>query len=135
MKMPDTIEKSIIAPCGVCCLACGGYLKAKTPCPGCRALTEEHNRKSCMNCAKKKCAFGKGLTWCFECGKFPCLRIKDLNKRYIQNYGIDLVQDGLDARNDLEAHAEALRKRFTCACGGIIDQHHRKCSECGKAIT
>jgi hypothetical protein len=90
--------------------------------------------KSCRNCVKKKCAFDKGLQWCFECSRFPCTRIKSLNQRYQQNYDIDLVQNGLDAKQDMDAFLQAQKERFTCkSCGGIIDQHHRRCSECGNA--
>lgn len=136
MIMSVKIESKMIAPCGVNCLACSAYLNKKHPCPGCRASSEEHKRKSCRNCIKKKCAFDKGLTWCFECTCFPCSRIKDLNKRYKQNYEVDLVQNGLDAQQNMELLMEAQRKRFSCQqCGGVIDQHHRKCSECGKEVS
>lgn len=134
MKMPKVIESRMIAPCGVNCLACSAYLNGKKPCPGCRAPAEEHKRKSCQSCAKKKCAFDKGFAWCFECGRFPCARIEDLNKRYTQNYGVDLVRNGLDAREDMDFFLEVQRERFTCkACGSVIDQHHRKCSGCGSS--
>jgi hypothetical protein len=130
--MPDKIENEMIAVCGVNCLACSAYLNKKNACPGCRASEKEHNRKSCISCVKRKCAFDKGLRWCFECKQFPCPKIKGLSKRYTQNYGIDLVQNGLEARKDMDSFLSEQRKYFVCeTCGGIIDQHHQKCSECG----
>ena len=135
MKMPEHIDAGMVAPCGVICLACGAYLNKKSPCAGCRALDEEHMRKSCRACAKKKCAFDQGLTWCFECARFPCARIKSLNARYVQNYDVDLVQNGRDARENMDAFLAAQRARFTCGlCGGVIDQHHRRCGECGAPV-
>ncbi|NLW79396.1 MAG: DUF3795 domain-containing protein [Ruminococcaceae bacterium] len=132
MKMPLTIAGGLVAPCGVNCLACSAYLSVKNPCPGCRAPHEAHKRKSCQNCVKKKCAFEKGLQWCFECSRFPCARIKDLSRRYSGHYGIDLIQNGEDARRDMPAFLAAQRQRFLCgACGGVIDQHHGRCSDCG----
>jgi hypothetical protein len=132
MKMLDKIGNEIIAVCGVNCLSCSAYLNKKNPCPGCRASEAEHNRKSCISCVKKKCAFDKGLRWCYECGQFPCPKIKVLSKRYTQNYGIDLVQNGLDAQKDIDSFLSEQRERFVCgACGGVIDQHHQECSECG----
>ncbi len=125
----------MIAPCGVNCAVCGAHLNKKTPYPGCRAPQEQITRKSCRDCAKKRCAFDQGLQWCYECAEFPCARIKDLNERYMRNYSVDLVKNGLDARADIEAFLEAQRTKFTCAaCGGAIDQHHKFCSECGKMI-
>lgn len=132
MKMIDKLSETMIAPCGVNCIACGAFLsKDKTACGGCRASNELITRKSCRDCAKKKCAFDKGLRWCFQCSQFPCSKIKSLNKRYTQNYNVDLVQNGLDAKKDMSAFWETQKERFTCkACGGIIDQHSKQCSDC-----
>lgn len=130
--MPPDIDASLIAPCGVNCLACSAYVRESAPCPGCRA--ETHHRKSCQNCVKKRCAFSQGLGWCFECGRFPCARIRDLSGRYARNYGVDLIENGYQAREDMAEFLRRERERFTCpACGGVIDQHHRRCSGCGAA--
>lgn len=135
MKMPRRIEPANIAPCGVNCLTCSAHLNDKKACPGCRASDNEITRKSCRNCVKKKCAFAQGFLWCFQCHRFPCVRIKSLNQRYLQNYAINLVQNGQDAKRDMNDFLEIQRKRFICTvCGGIVDQHHRKCSECGSII-
>ncbi|MDL2218942.1 DUF3795 domain-containing protein [Ruminococcaceae bacterium OttesenSCG-928-O06] len=122
----------MFAPCGVNCLACSAHLAHKTPCPGCRAPEEKITRVSCRNCAKRKCALGQNLSWCFECKRFPCARIKSLNQRYRQNYNVDLIQNGFDAKRDMNTFLQAQKERFTCtSCGGAIDQHRRCCSECG----
>ncbi len=132
MKMPEKISENMIAPCGVNCLACGARLDKKNPCPGCRAPEEQITRKSCRNCEKKNCAFDQSLRWCFECEQFPCQRINSLNNTYRQKYDVDLVQNGNDAKQDMVTFLRKQAERFTCkACGGIIDQHRRKCSECG----
>lgn len=134
--MPPSIDPALLAPCGVLCLACSAYQDAKNPCPGCRALAEAHKRKSCQNCVKKKCAFEKGLAHCFECPRFPCGRIKSLNARYTANYDVDLVQNGQDAKACMDAFLQAQRARFACqACGGVMDQHHKRCTECGAGHT
>lgn len=135
MKMPEKLEPSMIAPCGVNCLACSAHLDSKKPCPGCRAPIEKITRKSCRNCVKKRCAFEKGFQWCFECGRFPCARITCLDQRYRQNYDVDLIRNGSDAKRDMDAFLQAQRACFACqSCGGVIDQHHKRCSECGKNI-
>ncbi len=131
--MPVKMEKAMIAPCGVNCSVCSAHLNIKLPCPGCRAPQEQITRKSCRNCAKKSCAFDQDLQWCFECARFPCAGIKDLSRRYTSKYGVDLVQNGLDARSDMDSFLEAQRMKFTCrACGGAINRHRKYCSECGK---
>lgn len=135
MRMPEKIEAGMIAPCGVNCLACSAYLDSNKPCHGCRAPIEQITRRSCRNCIKKKCAFERGLRWCFECSRFPCARIKSLGQRYRQNYDVDLIQNSSDAKQDMDSFLYAQRECFACkSCGGVIDQHHRRCSECGKSI-
>lgn len=135
MKMADKIDARMIAPCGVNCLVCSAHLDDRKPCPGCRAPTEKITRKSCRNCVKKHCAFEKGFEWCFACGRFPCAHIKSLDKRYRQNYDVDLIKNGLDAKQDMDVFLQTQKERFTCkSCGGVIDQHHRRCSECGHTV-
>lgn len=127
------MEAHLIAPCGVNCAACGAHLDRKKPCPGCRAPSDQIKRKSCVHCAKKNCAFEQGFSWCFECPRFPCSRIKSLDKTYRAQYDVDLIQNGIDARADMNAFLQAQSIRFACLdCGEMIDQHRRRCSACGK---
>ena len=136
MKMPEEIDNSILSTCGVNCLACSAHLSLKDPCPGCRASDEEITRKSCRDCMKKKCAFEQGYNWCFECGRFPCSKVRSLNKRYLRNYNVDLIQNGADAKQDMQTFLHQQKLRFTCTvCGGIVDQHRCRCSECGSAVS
>lgn len=122
-----------LAPCGACCATCSAHLSGKKPCPGCRAPAHTITRKSCRVCKKRACASEKGLTWCFECADFPCASIRAMSRRYVQAYEIDLIQNGLDARCDMDAFLRAQAEAFTCdACGGVMDQHVRACSVCGK---
>ena len=135
MMMPSNIFRENIAVCGVNCLACSAYLSEKNPCPGCTAPEEKHTRKSCKDCLKKDCALDQGLRWCFTCERFPCSKIKSLNNRYKTNYGVDLVENGECAKCDMEAFLKEQRVQFTCVvCGGVVDQHRKKCSECGLVI-
>lgn len=135
MRMPEKIEARMIAPCGVNCLACSAYLDSKKPCPGCRAPNEEITRMSCRNCVKKRCAFEQDFQWCFECSHFPCARIRSLAQRYQQNYNVYLIQNSWNAKQDMDAFLRSQSECFACKlCGGIIDQHHHRCSECGKNV-
>ena len=132
MIMPEILEARMIAPCGVNCLACSAHLDRKKPCPGCRSLSENITRKSCRNCAQKQCAFEQGYQWCFECSRFPCARIKSLDQRYREKYNINLIQNGLEVKRCMDDFLQSQKDFFTCkSCGGIIDQHLKRCSECG----
>jgi uncharacterized OB-fold protein len=48
---------------------------------------------------------------------------------------VDLIQNGTDAKRDMDAFLQTQIERFSCkSCGSIIDQHHQRCSECGKNV-
>lgn len=113
-------------------MACSAHLDVNNPCPSCTTPREKHTRKGCRDCLKKKCAIEKGIRWCFECERFPCTKIKSLDKRYKQNYAVDLTENGFKAKESMSSFLQEQKRRFTCNnCGGVIDQHHKKCSECG----
>lgn len=135
MKAPKKLAADLIAPCGVNCLACSAYLQAKNACPGCRADAALMTRKSCRTCAKKACAAAQGLTWCFECDRFPCPQLRAMSRRYAANYGIDLVQNGRDGQTDMTAAAARMLADCTCPdCAGVIDRHRGVCSACGRSF-
>lgn len=71
--------------CGVCL----GHLRLKNQCPGCNG---EVIRKSCAQCRIKKCVNRKGK-YCFDCDKFPCARLKQLDKRYREKYGMSEIDN------------------------------------------
>jgi len=87
----------LIAPCGMNCGLCMAYLRDKKNCPGCRS-TEINPFKSCNNCTIKNCEHleKKNLKYCSsECEKYPCPRLKNLDKRYRAKYSMSMI-DNLD---------------------------------------
>lgn len=128
--MPERIGQELIAPCGVDCLACSAFLRARTSCAGCRA--DGPKPKHCLTCARLACATERGVTWCFECDRYPCRRIRSLDASYVTRYDVPLVEQGRRALAEgIEEHLRRERERWACACGGVIDQHAGRCSECG----
>jgi hypothetical protein len=135
MKMPNKIETSMFAPCGMNCMVCYVHLKKKKPCGGC--LCEYINKPDrCNTCKIKMCAQNKGFTYCFDCNEFPCKQIKTLEKSYQKRYKVSLAENGEQAKEKgLVAFMEKERNRWTCEiCGGVISLHDKECSECGKKI-
>lgn len=132
MKAPETIDVTMLAPCGLNCMLCYRHL-GKKPCPGCRArLSEpdEYQRK----CIMRSCVQERGLFSCAECADRPCKRMKVFGKRYREGYGVDLAADAAKVR---AVGAEAfLREQiavYTCdVCGHLINMHDGVCSGCGK---
>lgn len=130
MKMPDKIEVWMLGCCGVLCLTCTAFLSKK--CSGCQNMKEVSKRKSCQNCRKKACAYDQGLHCCYECAKFPCRLLQDLDHRYRDRYGLSPIADGKQAQIDLRKMLEDKRMKYRCGCQGIIDKYTLRRSECQK---
>ena len=135
MKMPETIDDIMFAPCGMNCTVCYkhvGIRKSSIPCEGC-LVSEKGKPEHCRKCKIKVCAQDKGYVHCFECSDFPCKLIKNLEKSYNKRYDASLVEHSLAAKEKgIAVFLEQDRKKWTCSkCGGAYSLHDRVCSECG----
>ncbi|MFA7253376.1 MAG: DUF3795 domain-containing protein [Patescibacteria group bacterium] len=83
----ELIKEDMIAPCGMDCAVCVGHLRIKNKCPGCKnGPTIPH----CQKCRIKLCLDKKG-EYCSDCAKFPCTRLKSLDKRYREKYSMSEI--------------------------------------------
>lgn len=138
MKMPDEIDLSLIAVCGMNCTVCYKHLVIKKyakQCRGCK-FDDETLPAHCRKCAIKDCANSRRLGYCFQCGDYPCKRIKNLDKSYQKRYQTSLAENGRMMKEDgMPAFLAREREKWSCpVCGGIISLHDRFCSECGTPI-
>jgi len=139
--MMEPIEKQLVAPCGMNCAICSGYLAFKNSlpkkpgkvshCQGCRPRNKQ--------CAflKKRCRDGQRLLrgeidFCFECNHFPCPDLQGLDGRYRQRYGMSMIENLLEIRKDgLQKFLARQRRKYRCpGCGGLICIHNKKCYVC-----
>lgn len=132
MKPPETIDVTMLAPCGLNCMLCYRHL-GKKPCPGCRARRsepDEYQRK----CIMRSCVQERGLFSCAECADRPCKRMKVFGKRYREGYGVDLAADAGKIRAvGVEAFLRGQIAVYTChICGHLINMHDGVCSGCGR---
>ena len=110
MKMPDTIENIMFAPCGMNSTVCYkhvGIRKTGKPCEGC-LKGDLGKPEHCRKCNVKSCAQEKGHTYCYECADFPCRLIKNLEKSYEKQYDTSLIANGNTAKE--QGVAEFLEK-------------------------
>jgi len=130
--MPDSIQNSMFAPCGMDCMVCYVHLKKKKPCGGC--LSDPCNKpERCRQCNIKQCAQDRELVHCYNCNDFPCKSIKSLDKSYRSRYQASLIENGNTAqKKGVEALLRLDRSRYICTCGGVISLHDKECSECGE---
>jgi hypothetical protein len=137
--MSDTFAEVLIAPCGMNCGLCSGYLALKNDvksqgirmayCAGCRPRGK--------NCAflKKKCdrlANGR-VQYCYECADFPCRSLQHLDKRYRALYRMSMIENLEHIRRDgVQKFLEIEAKKWRCPeCGGVVCCHNGICFSCG----
>lgn len=131
MKMPDKIETTMFAPCGMNCLVCYKHCYHKKPCAGC--LNGDNGKpEHCRKCKIKDCVKEKEFSHCFECTEYPCKQIISLEKSYNSRYNASLVKNSSTAKEiGLVEFMKFQQKEYTCSvCGGIISIHDAECSEC-----
>jgi hypothetical protein len=126
----------MIAPCGMDCELCMAHMRQRKPCAGCNG-DDATKPMHCVVCAIKHCEQPRsgetGL--CFECERFPCRRIRDLDKRYRTKYGMSMIENLESIRDgDLAAFLAQEPRRWTCPeCGSILCVHMVECPGCGTA--
>jgi len=90
------MKTGLIAPCGMNCSLCMAYLRDKNTCPGCRYLIDEDEPKTRIRCIIKNCDQLKKHNWKYcsdKCEKFPCIRLKNLDKRYRTKYDMSMIEN------------------------------------------
>jgi len=132
MDIYNRFDGKLVAPCGVNCATCLAYLRPKNKCGGCNE-TDENKPNHCTKCKIKYCEKGldNGYIYCYECSN-KCQRLKQLDKRYVKSYGIHLLGNLEEIKNNgIDKFLEKEVLKWTCSsCGGVICQHMKKCSEC-----
>ena len=135
MKTNGTFDKLLIAPCGMNCGTCIAYLREKNKCPGCRNYSADM-AVSTQRCIIPKCIqLDKTASkFCFDCEKYPCKRLKQLDKRYSSKYKTSFIENlamikekGIDSFLVFESN-----RRICPACGSVLSVHRDNCLICTK---
>lgn len=133
---PDTpYDFNIIAPCGINCSTCLGFLREKNKCTGCNSNTES-KPNHCFVCSIKTCSY-LAQTYsklCYECPIYPCKRLKQIDKRYRIRYNISLIGNLETIKTiGLDAFLQHETSKWKCPdCGGTICVHRAYCLHCHK---
>ena len=93
--------QGLIAPCGMNCGICIGHMRKKKPCGGCYARDDPDKPETCRSCSIVNCELLAKTEsgYCYDCDKYPCTRLKRLDKRYRTNYGMSMLEN-LDIINN-----------------------------------
>jgi len=133
------MNEELIAPCGMNCSICSGYLAFKNDvrnkgirmayCAGCRPRDKK--------CAflKKRCdlLMSGRAQYCYECDDFPCRNLQHIDKRYRTNYRMSMIEN-LEYIKEygMERFLEKEEEKWRCPeCGAVICCHNGICFECG----
>jgi len=128
------MNAKLIAPCGMNCAVCIGHLREKNKCPGCNFMDEEKS-DYCRKCIIKHCEIlkEKNLQFCSpECEKYPCSRLKKLDKRYRTKYEMSMLENLVYIENlGIEKFVETEKIRWKChECGELLSVHRPNCLKC-----
>ncbi len=127
------MEKENIAPCGINCELCSGFQRRKKRCSGCNSLKEKP--AYCTTCKIKHCAEKATTTeFCISCRKYPCSRLKNLDKRYRTKYGVDIYDNMKTIQEKgMAGFLQSEEEKWKCGkCGEILCMHKPVCISCGE---
>jgi len=130
-----TAEARLIAPCGMNCSVCMAYLRKDRKCLGCH-VDDSNKPPTILNCIIRNCETIKTNQsgFCYECLKYPCKRLKQLDKRYRTKYSMSMIENlQFIKETGLSAFVEKENWRWRCKkCGGVICVHRGYCYQCGE---
>ena len=129
------ISLQMIAPCGMDCALCIGHLREKNRCPGCNHREEAIAAGTCRRCTIKLCdKQGRPNRFCFTCAQYPCRRLRDLDRRYRNKYGMSMLENlGFIQAFGLRKFVAREQKKWACpACGQTLCVHRGECLRCGR---
>jgi len=128
-----SFNKSLIAPCGMNCGTCIAYLRYKNKCPGCR-IYSANKAISVQRCIIPNCVHLKKATskFCYDCEKYPCKRLKQLDKRYRTKYKTSFIENlTIIKEKGIDSFLVFESKRRTCPnCGSVLSVHRDNCLIC-----
>jgi hypothetical protein len=90
-----------------------------------------------LACKIKKCEFFQKTNsgFCSQCKKFPCARLKQLDKRYRTKYGMSMIENLENIRKlGIRKFLQNKKERWACSeRGGTICVHKGFCCSCAKS--
>lgn len=131
MVLGGSLKLFTLAPCGVVCELCIAYQRTRNRCVGCNS--EGSKPQHCDICSIKLCKEKSGPeSLCIECEKYPCRRLKDLEKRYTTKYGESLTANMqlLDNKGIAAFNEEIIKKWICQKCGTLLSAHRDTCVSC-----
>jgi hypothetical protein len=136
MTTKSTITPNLIAPCGMNCGICIAHLRDKNKCLGCRSINE-NKPNGCKKCIIKSCQILKNNKMLFcskQCQKFPCSRLKNLDKRYKIKYKMSMLENLQNIKKfGIKKFVKLEQKKWKCPkCKETLCVHRTSCLNCAE---
>jgi hypothetical protein len=109
-------------------------MRSENHCPGCRTKSDTKSA-FCRECIVINCNLlnATGSKFCYDCPKYPCRRLKDLDKRYRTRYNTSFFDNlAMIKEKGIEQFLAYETERRKCPhCGSILCIHRTFCFVCG----
>ncbi|MEI7726096.1 MAG: DUF3795 domain-containing protein [Bacteroidota bacterium] len=108
------------------------FLRKRNSCVGCN-MESPQKINHCFVCSIKNCTERpSGSQFCFACKKYPCIRLKQLDKRYRAKYSMSMIENlNKITESGLDRFMEIENTRWVCPqCGDPICVHNKRCYHC-----
>ena len=137
----EEFTPELIAPCGINCALCGGYLALRYNvkskgirmpyCKGCRPRDKE------CSFLKKRCELllDNKVRFCYECKDFPCgnlIKLDD-NDKPKTGFRVSMIENlEFIKSNGITKFLNREQEKWKCPeCGQVICCHNGVCFNCG----
>jgi len=128
------MKYSSVAPCGLICDLCYAFQRTKNRCEGCNSGGIKTSY--CERCRIKQCSEkADDSELCNKCKKYPCRRVKDLDKRYSVKYGESAIANlDMIKEKGIRAFIREQKEEWKCpVCGSMLCVHKDACPNCGNS--
>ena len=127
----------LIAPCGMNCALCKGYIaythgvprvRGKvTYCAGCLPRAKNcYIKRGCKKLSKHQ------IQSCHQCDTMPCKNLGHLDNRYRERYGMSMVESlKIIKANGMDEFLKSQEETYRYpSCGDLVCVHDGKCYSC-----
>jgi hypothetical protein len=131
-KIPRVSPTALIAPCGMNCALCYAFLRDKNKCTGCRGQNTGKG-VSILRCSIRTCIVRQQKFCDTKCERFPCERLRNLDKRYRAKYGMSMLENLANIETSgIRNFLCAEKTKWTCSgCRATLCVHKATCQTCG----
>ncbi len=139
------MNEALVGYCGLYCGGCPEFQKTQAgnpsvgedgkpiPCDGCKS---GRVTAWCTECEIKKCNRRKGLSFCSECGEYPCDILSDFMHMEKYVYHMEITEDFEQMKTTgIETWYQKKEQEYYCnSCNHLNNWFEQECTGCGTKL-